>query len=93
MGEQKCLWDGRPQQGDSKDEHGGAEVDGVEVRHADHQAVEGVDLLGVAGEDQDKDDVANDANYGNNHQKNSFNIKFKCFWEFRVIFFSMIHDS
>ena len=39
--------------------------------------MEGVDLLPIAGEDDDKDNVTNNSKHSNDEEKNTLNIKLK----------------
>ena len=62
-------------------EEGGGEVEGVRPGQAHHQGVEGVDLLGVAGEQEDEEHVADDPDDRHDHQQQTLHIELKCLGE------------
>ena len=62
-------------------EEGGGEVEGVRPGQAHHQGVEGVDLLGVTGEQEDEEHVTNDPDDRHHHQQQTLNIELKCLRE------------
>ena len=79
MCEDVALSNARSEEGQGEDEEGRGQIDGVKVGQADHQTVEGVQLVLVSGEDDDEANVAKDANDGNNKEEDSFNIEFEGF--------------
>ena len=62
-------------------EEGGGEVEAVRPGQAHHQRVEGVDLVGVAGEQQDEEHVADDPDDGHDHQQQPLHIELECLGE------------
>ena len=62
-------------------EEGGGEVEAVRPGQAHHKGVEGVDLVGVTGEKQDEQHVADDPDDGHDHQQQTLHIELECLRE------------
>ena len=77
VGEEGGGGAGRVDQRHREHEHGAGDVEGVEVGQADHQTVEGVDLLLSAAEDGDEEQVADDSHDGHRQKQHSLDVELK----------------